>query len=171
MARTICLRLLTSAPKTRAQLEAALARRGVPERAAATVLDRFTDVGLIDDRAFAAAWVTSRHAGRGLARRALAHELHQRGVGAPEMEDALARIDGAQEAETARHLVRRRLSSMGRLAREVQERRLVGMLARKGYSPALALRVVREALEAEPDDLPRDLPDQHPRRSGDGGSA
>ncbi len=35
------------------------------------------------------------------------------------------------------------------------------MLARKGYPPGLAFRVIREALEAEGGDiLPEDLPDE-----------
>ncbi|MBA3250380.1 MAG: regulatory protein RecX, partial [Geodermatophilaceae bacterium] len=70
-ARIICLRLLTLAPRTRAQLAQALERRGVPPAASEAVLDRFDEVGLIDDAAFSRAWVASRHAGRGLAGRAL----------------------------------------------------------------------------------------------------
>src|SRR5690348_9385137 len=80
VARALCLRLLTVAPRTRAQLAAALARRGVPAEAADAVLGRLTDVGLVDDQAFAAAWVSSRHLGRGLGRRALSAELRVRGV-------------------------------------------------------------------------------------------
>lgn len=148
LARTICLRLLTGAPRTRAQLAAALAKRGVPQAAAEAVLDRFVEVGLVDDAAYADAWVTSRHAGRGLARRALGHELRQRGVGADHVAAALAQIDVDDEVAAAAELVRRRMSAPGRLPREVRERRLVGMLARKGYAPALALRVVREQLDA-----------------------
>src|ERR1700730_5418267 len=65
-ARQISLRLLTIAPRPRAQLAQALHRRGVPDEAAETVLSRFADVGLIDDAAFARAWVESRHCSRGL---------------------------------------------------------------------------------------------------------
>jgi regulatory protein len=75
VARGICLRALTGAPKTRQQLADLLATRGVPDDAAEAVLDRYTEVGLIDDAAFARAWVSSRQAGRGLARRALSSEL------------------------------------------------------------------------------------------------
>src|SRR3954447_22730264 len=79
-ARSLCLQLLTGAPRTRAQLAAALKRHGVPAEAAQTVLARLSDVGLVDDRAFAEAWVSSRHLGRGLGRRALTAELRVRGV-------------------------------------------------------------------------------------------
>ncbi len=71
----MCLRLLTLAPRTRVQLAEALKKRGVPDEAADAVLGRFTDVGLIDDAAFARAWVESRHHGQGLSARALSAEL------------------------------------------------------------------------------------------------
>ncbi|WP_432871206.1 recombination regulator RecX [Microbispora rosea] len=149
VARAICLRLLTMAPKTRAQLADALRKREVPEEAANAVLERFSEVGLIDDEAFAAAWVSSRHTGRGLARRALAQELRQRGVAEETVKDAVGRLDPDEEAETARRLVDRKLAATRGVEPQARMRRLVGMLARKGYSPGLAFRVVREAIEAE----------------------
>ena len=149
VARAICLRLLTGQPRTRAELAAALARRGVPDEAAEAVLGRFAEVGLIDDRAFAAAWVGSRHAGRGLARRALAAELRRRGVDQATVGEAVATLDPATEERTANELVGRRLSATRRLDATVRVRRLVGMLARKGYPPALAVRVVRAQLGEE----------------------
>ncbi|WP_066947393.1 recombination regulator RecX [Microtetraspora fusca] len=149
MARAICLRLLTMAPKTRAQLAEALRKREVPEEAAQAVLERFSEVGLIDDQAFAAAWVSSRHAGRGLARRALAQELRHRGVDEDTVNEAVDQLDPEQEVETARRLVARKLSGTRGLDPQTRTRRLVGMLARKGYGPGLAFRVVREALEGE----------------------
>ncbi|GII55078.1 hypothetical protein Pth03_34670 [Planotetraspora thailandica] len=149
VARAICLRLLTMAPKTRAQLAEALRKREVPEEAAQAVLERFSEVGLIDDEAFAAAWVSSRHAGRGLARRALAQELRHRGVDEETVKDAVNGLDPEQEIETARALVARKLASTRGADPKARTRRLVGMLARKGYGPGLAFRVVREALESE----------------------
>ncbi|MDH6136109.1 regulatory protein [Kitasatospora sp. MAA4] len=148
-ARDICLRLLTGTAKTRKQLADALRKREIPDEVAEEVLARFEDVGLIDDAAFAAAWVESRHAGRGLARRALAQELHTRGVAAPVVEDAVGRLDPDEETATARALVERKLRATAGLDRQVRMRRLVGMLARRGYSEGLAFRAVREALDAE----------------------
>ena len=149
-ARAIALRLLDSQPRTRAELAQAMARRGVPDDAAAAVLDRFEEVGLVDDEAFAAAWVTSRHAGRGLGRRALGQELRRRGVAEDTVRDAVAVVTGDDEAQAARSLAQRRLRSMQGLARETQLRRLVAMLARRGFSQGLALRVATEAIDAEP---------------------
>ena len=148
VARAICLRALTGAPKTRQQLADLLARRGIPEAAAAAVLDRFAEVGLIDDAAFARAWVTSRQAGRGLGRRALQAELRSKGVDPEAVAAAVALVDDEDERVTARSLVDRRLRGMSRLDRATASRRLVGMLARKGYGGGLASAVVREALDA-----------------------
>ncbi len=146
VARAICLRLLASAPRTRAQLAEALRRRNVPDAAAEAVLDRFTEVRLIDDEAFAAAWVQSRHRGRGLARRALAAELRQRGVAAGAVTGAVDSLGAEEEIRTARALVDRRLPATAGLPGAVRVRRLVGLLARKGYPAGVASRVVCEAL-------------------------
>ncbi|MCZ2826812.1 MULTISPECIES: regulatory protein RecX [unclassified Modestobacter] len=153
VARGICLRALTGTPKTRKQLADLLAKKDVPEEAAAAVLDRFTEVGLIDDAAFAAAWVSTRQSGRGLARRALASELRAKGVDGEVAAAAVAEVDPQDEWDSARRLVERKLPSMRRLDRVTAERRLVGMLARKGYGGGLAGYVVREALDGrdEPD--------------------
>jgi regulatory protein len=154
VARGICLRALTGAPKTRSQLADLLATRGVPEDSAETVLDRFTEVGLIDDAAFARAWVSSRQSGRGLARRALSAELRAKGVDPEVAAEAVEAVDDDDERASARRLVDRKVGAMRRLDRATATRRLMGMLARKGYSGGLAAAVVREALDsADADDL------------------
>jgi regulatory protein len=148
-ARQVCLRLLTLAPRTRVQLADALRRHGIPEDVADDVLSRFTDAGLIDDAAFARAWVESRHYGRGLAGRALAAELKQRGVADEQIRDAVAELGPDAEVATARQLVAERLAATRGQPAPARMRRLAGMLARKGYPPGLAFRVIREAMEAE----------------------
>jgi regulatory protein len=116
------------------------------------VLSRFEEVGLIDDGAFADAWVESRHHGRGLARRALAQELRTKGVDSTLIDEAVGRLDSEQEEATARDLVARKLRATRGLDRDKRIRRLAGMLARKGYPEGMALRVVRRALEDEGED-------------------
>jgi regulatory protein len=148
-ARQVCLRLLTLAPRTRAQLADALRRRGIPGHVADDVLGRFTDAGLIDDAAFARAWVESRHYGRGLAGRVLAAELKQRGVDDGQIRDAVAELGPDAEVATARQLVAERLAATRGQPAQARMRRLAGMLARKGYPPGLAFRVIREAMETE----------------------
>ncbi|MFQ6200476.1 recombination regulator RecX [Streptomyces sp. NPDC000405] len=151
-ARAICLRLLTGTPRTRKQLADALRKKEIPEDVAEEVLSRFEEVGLIDDSAFADAWVESRHHGRGLARRALARELRTKGVDSALIDEAVAQLDAEQEESTARELVARKLRSTRGLDRDKRIRRLAGMLARKGYPEGMALRVVRQALEEEGED-------------------
>ncbi|GHE34574.1 hypothetical protein GCM10018785_00240 [Streptomyces longispororuber] len=151
-ARAICLRLLTGTPRTRKQLADALRKRDIPDEVAEEVLSRFEEVGLINDEAFADAWVESRHHGRGLARRALARELRTKGVDSALIEEAVGQLDAEQEEATARELVARKLRSTRGLDRDKRLRRLAGMLARKGYPEGMALRVVRQALEEEGED-------------------
>jgi regulatory protein len=155
-ARAACLKLLASAPRTRAQLAAALRRRRVPDEIAESVLARFTEVGLIDDAAFARAWVESRHHSRGLARRALAAELRQRGVADGEVRAAVDSLGTQDEVAAAQRLVAKRIAATRGRPIPVRIRQLLAMLARKGYSAGLATRVVREALEQEEQDNPDD---------------
>lgn len=147
VAREICLRQLAVRPRTRAELAKALTRKEISEEVISEVLDRYDEVGIIDDAAFARAWVSSRHHGRGLSRRALASELRQRGVDAEVAGEALEAVDDVVEAETARALVDRRLRTASG-APDAIFRRLVAMLARKGYPAGVAIRAVKDALAA-----------------------
>jgi regulatory protein len=158
IAREVCLSQLASSPKSRAQLETVLKRRGTSPEVAAAVLDRLEDVRLVDDSAFAETFVQTRRAGT-MSRRALGYELRSKGVSGEVVTEALDTLDPEAEIATARALVARKMSSTRTLAVEVRVRRLVAMLARKGYSGSLAQRVVREAIasETELDQLERAL--------------
>jgi len=149
VARKILLDQLTGQARSRSDLAAKLARRNVPDDVAARLLDRFEEVGLIDDAGFAREWVAQRQEGRGLARRALAQELRRKGIDDEVSREALGGIDEADEVEAARMLVRRKLRSVRGLDNDKAVRRLVGMLARKGHSSGVAYRVVREELGAD----------------------
>lgn len=147
-AKDICLRLLTVRPRTRAELHQALLRKEIPEDVADQVLGRLDEVGLIDDAAFADIWVRSRHTYQGLGRRALAMELRRKGVADDVAAEAVAAVDADAEEERARQLVRKRLRSLTAADEASRIRKLVGMLARRGYSEGLAFRVVRDELRA-----------------------
>lgn len=149
VARSIALRLLTAAPRSRAQLAEAMARRDVPAEVAERVLDRFTEVGLIDDAEYARMVVRTRHAERGLSRRAIAMELRRRGIADDDATPALEQIDGDDEEQAARDLVRRKLRATSGLDTATRMRRTQGALGRKGYPPGLVARLVREELAAE----------------------
>jgi regulatory protein len=148
VARQIVLRQLTNAPKSRAQLEQVLARRDCDAGVASAVLDRMEVVGLVDDEAYAGMLVRSQQAGRGLARRALAQTLRQKGVSDEVAEAALDGLDPADEEERGRVLVEKRLRRLHGLDATVQTRRLAGMLARKGYPSDVSMRLIREAIAA-----------------------
>ena len=153
VARQIVLRQLTNAPKSRAQLAEVLARRECDPDVASAVLDRMEAVGLVDDEAYAGMLVRSQQAGRGLARRALAQTLRQKGVSDEVAEAALDEVDPADEEERARVLVEKRLGRLHGLDATVQTRRLAGMLARKGYPSDVSMRLIREAIAATPEHL------------------
>ncbi|GEL18509.1 recombination regulator RecX [Pseudonocardia asaccharolytica] len=157
VARSICLRLLTDRARTRQELAQALRKRGVPDDAANAVLERFSEVGLIDDAAFAEQWVRSRHSFRGLGRRAIAVELRRKGVDEETAGEALAEVDAEAEERRARELIDRKLRTLRGTPDEAAARRLLGMLARKGYPAGIAYRVVREALAEHASELAEQL--------------
>jgi regulatory protein len=161
-ARELCLNLLTMRSATRAELRTHLLKKGVEEQVADQVLSRLNEVGLVDDAAFAEQWVRSRHNYQGMARRALSAELRRKGVADELAAEAVSALDSEAEEARARELVRKRMRSLGSADETAKLRRLVGMLARKGYSEGMAYRVVRDELRAagtETDFLDGALPD------------
>jgi regulatory protein len=146
VARTICLRLLDIRARTRAELARELTRRLVPAPAATAVLDRFSELGLIDDAAFADSFAQARHTERGHAGRAIAVALRRRGVADEVINDAIAQIDPASEAATAAQLARTRLARMGNVDAVTATRRLTGLLARRGYSSSITRDAVKAAV-------------------------
>jgi regulatory protein len=148
VARTILLRRLTDQPRSRAELAGFLAKKHVPGDVAEKVLDRFEEVGLIDDEDFARSWVESRQRSRGVASRVLAMELRRKGIDDDTSREVLSQLDPEVERQNAHRLVQKKLRSMRGLDSTTQIRRLTGMLARKGYAPQVAFDVVRDELEA-----------------------
>lgn len=148
-ARDVCLRLLTVRARTRAELEAALTKRGYPDDVSARVLDRLVDVGLLDDAAFAEQWVRTRRANAGKGKRALAAELRTKGVDPELIAETLDSVDAGEWRVRAEELVATKLRRE-KLDDEVKvTRRLVAMLARRGYHQGMALDVVSTQLAQE----------------------
>lgn len=145
-AQRICLRLLTARPRSRAELADALRRRGIPKEVGEPVLDRLSQVGLVDDVAFAESAVRSAHRHRGLGRRALRTELRRRGVQSEITDRAVGAVRPEDEEQRARELVQRKLRTSTVRDASALARKLGAMLARKGYSEGLAWRVVRDEL-------------------------
>jgi regulatory protein len=156
-AKNILLYHLGRSMRTRSQLAELLKKKDIPDDVAEAVLDRFEDLHLLDDAQYAETFVRSRHEERGLAKRALGYELRKRGIDNEVAEEALATLDEDQEAARARRLVDTRLRSTAGLDPQVRIRRLVGMLARKGYSSSVAMRVIRDAIAEEGERLDAEL--------------
>ncbi|MGP4017271.1 regulatory protein RecX [Saccharopolyspora sp. 5N708] len=152
LARDTVYRLLAARARSRSELRQALLRKGIDEDIADGVLQKFIDAGLIDDASFAEEWVSSRQQHQGLGRKALGFELRRKGVEEQLVAAALSTVDADAEVERARELVRRKLRAMTSLDQTATMRRLVGMLARKGYAEGLAFRVVREEIERSGED-------------------
>ena len=146
VARTIALRKLTARACTRHELDHALQAKKVPRAAIDAVLDRLEEVGLVDDASFAADWVVLRQQRRHLSRRVLRRELQAKGVERSEIDSALDHVDLDAERRSARELVERKRAAMNGLSREVQYRRLAGMLSRRGFDTATTTRVLTEVL-------------------------
>ena len=151
LARALCLRLLTARARTRAELAGQLAKRGYPDDVSARVLDRLTDVGLVDDAGFAQQWVHSRRANTGKGKRALAAELHTKGVDNDVITSVLGGINPVAERGRAEQLVRARLrqENLSDADDARVSRRMVAMLARRGFGQTMAYEVVSAELAAE----------------------
>ncbi|MEU2123448.1 recombination regulator RecX [Nocardia niwae] len=146
-AKEACLRLLAVRARSRAELAQRLAAKGYTPEVSERALDRLGEVGLIDDAAFAEQWVHSRHTFSGKGKQALAQELRRKGVAQSDAAAALDAISTDDEEARAAELVRRKLRSLPReLDRDKRIRRLVGMLARRGYDQSTAYRVVKAEL-------------------------
>jgi regulatory protein len=150
VARSLCLRALTKRAQTRKELADLLRAKGIPADVAGMVLDRFTAVGLVDDAALAAGYAESRHRTLGLSRSALRQKLRERGVAPETAEAAVSHIDLEAEATAALALARRKLATMKHVDAPTRARRLIAMLARKGYPASISQQVVR-SLVAEVD--------------------
>ncbi|MUK02071.1 regulatory protein RecX [Vibrio cholerae] len=150
MARSVLLRQLALGPRSRYQLEKKLAERDVPAPVVVALLDRFEEVQLIDDAEFARMMVRTRTAAKSLSRASLRRELADKGIDAELTEDALLQITDEDEHAQAQDVVRRKLRSSADLSdrsvREKEVRRLVGVLARKGYNPGAAFSIVKQVL-------------------------
>ena len=148
VARAIALRKLTAKACTRHELDRALQAKNVPEGVIDGVLDRLQEVGLVNDASFAVDWVTSRQQRRHLSRRVLRRELQAKGVERSHIDSALDQVDRNAELTSARDLADRKLASMNGVAREVQYRRLAGMLSRRGFDSAITTQVLADVLGA-----------------------
>jgi regulatory protein len=148
-AKNVLLFQLSRSMKTRYQLANILKKREIPEEIANAVLDRFTEAQLIDDAAFARAFVNSRIAISGKSRSVISRELKQKGVSAEDAQEALSSIDQETEDQTAYNIAKKRYQQLSSLAPDVRKRRLMGFLMRRGFSSSLTSRILRDLEQSE----------------------
>lgn len=148
-ARAIVLRQLGTRARTREQLAVRLLDRGIPESVATRVLDRFEEVGLVDDSAYAEMLVRTQRESRGLSRRALAREMRSHGVADETAAAALEDVSREDEEATALAVARKKAAATRDLERPVRERRIAAMLGRKGYGVDVVVRVTRRVLDED----------------------
>lgn len=145
VAREIALRQLTVRARTRVELARALARKQVPEEVAESVLDRLTEVGLIDDAVFARDWLAAGGR-RQKSRRVLLGELAEKGVDSELIDEAAGELEAERDYEVARGFAARKSTALAGLEPAVRYRRLAGALARRGFPASVVAQVTREAL-------------------------
>ncbi|PYO33520.1 MAG: hypothetical protein DMD32_00520 [Gemmatimonadetes bacterium] len=143
------LRTLTRRAHARLELGRKLTKKQHPPEAVEAALQRLEARGLIDDRRFAEQYATVRAArGQGPAR--LVKDLRAQGVDPRVAEESVRRAledEGFTPEIEARAVAAKRARQLGDLPPLVRKRRLLAFLARRGYSGAAALEVVRELLE------------------------
>ena len=151
-AKTIVYNQLAYSAKTRGQLRKKLQAEGFDAELIEPLLDKFEAAKLIDDAEYAQSFVAQKSRTKKLSRAALRRELAERGVRGEEAENALAQRTDEQEREDAAELVRQnlrpRMDLSDRAEKDRVTRRLLGMLARRGYSSSVSMSVIREELAA-----------------------
>jgi regulatory protein len=126
--------------RTKSEVEAYLRENGSSEELIATIIERLSHSGLVDDRRFAQAWIENRSEFRPRSRRALAYELRRKGVSADVIEQSL------EESSPDEELAYQAALKQSRRFRELEwpefRRKLVDFLARRGFSYSTIAPVV-----------------------------
>jgi regulatory protein len=156
-AKQVLLRRLSHAPRTRKELAKDLKDKDISDEVANVALDRFEEVGLINDQALASNYVSSQHERKGLGKNALRQQLRSKGISDDVALEAISQISDDQEFQAAFALACKKIRSLQRDDAKTQLRKIVGVLARKGYSSNLAFRVAKEVITDLPDGLPQEI--------------
>ena len=157
------LRFLEARSRSVAEVRRRLSSAGYRGELVEAAVDRLLELGMLDDAAFARAWVASRDRARprgesalrrelglkGVPRNVVAAALEERREGAASVPDAGA---GADET-AAQRLIARHRAALDRVADPRKRRqRAYALLARNGFDPEICARLAnRAATEAEPD--------------------
>lgn len=130
------LDMLARAPRSARDLRWRLLLKGEPESDVDAAVARLVAAGLIDDAAYARAFVRSKISSQGFSRRRLQQELAKRGVARDVADAAIAEVlhdDDVDEVASIERVARKKLRTLRGLDEETQRRRLYAYLARRGY--------------------------------------
>ena len=130
-AKQVLLRRLSHAPRTRKELAKDLKDKDISDEVANVALDRFEEVGLINDQALASNYVSSQHERKGLGKNALRQQLRAKGVSDDVALEAISQISDDQEFQAAFALACKKIRSLQKDDAKTQLRKIVGVLARK----------------------------------------
>lgn len=144
----VALRFLGPRARSVAEVRERLGRDGYPPEVIDGVISRLQAQGLLDDLAFARAWLEARDRAHPRATRALWAELRRKGVDAEVIRVAMAEraaaAGGEADVVAARRLLARRRRLLGRLEPGERSRRAYSLLVRAGFSTELARVLARE---------------------------
>lgn len=146
-AREAALTLLDHADRSSGELRARLEARGYPTSAIEAVVARLSEVGLVNDRAYAFALARTRFHERGVVGPALVGQLRHKHVDEALISEACAQIDEDAIAARALELACKKMRTCAGLERRRAWSRCLAYLARRGYSSSVSSQAVREAWE------------------------
>ncbi len=151
-AREVALRQLDVRARSRSELETAITSRGFSSEVAASVIERLTQLGLVDDLAFARAFSRGRFEAVGKTGAALRVDLHRKGISPEIIDTVLSEIGADEQFERALNLAQKKMRSMPNCDDQAVRRRIFSMLGRKGYSPQVCIRVLDAIVEGGGDE-------------------
>ncbi|MDU3550272.1 MAG: regulatory protein RecX [Actinomyces sp.] len=151
-AREVALRQLDVRARSRSELETAITSRGFSSEVADSVIERLTQLGLVDDLAFARTFSRGRFEAGGKTGSALRVDLHRKGISPEIIDTVLSEIGVDEQFERALNLAQKKMRSMPNCDDQVARRRIFSMLGRKGYSPQVCIRVLDAIVEGRDDE-------------------
>jgi len=151
IAKQVLLRRLSNAPRTRKELAQDLKNKKIEADIAQLALDRFEELGLINDQTYSENFVSTTHERRKLGKKALKQQLKSKGVSEEIANQAISQISEDDEFNAALALALKKIRSIQKDDPQTQIRKIVGLLARKGYSSSLSFQVAKEVINEFPD--------------------
>ena len=143
--RKALLKLLERSSKSSGQLRTLLLEKEFPVQLVDQMIDRFIEVGLIDDLSLAKDFTEVAVTRKSKAKSVIARELRAKHFPQEAIDAAISEIDSESELEAAKKLAETRFRQLLKLEPEVRTRRLSSYLMRKGYSSSVVWAAVRHA--------------------------